>query len=191
MSSVIFSHKKIQERKYLYQLLEEKNWFEHKNFSVLLPKDKDKVKNEIERKKLSDKKIMELKKEWKKLEKDYFQIVKKFRHKKLLSIYKCHVSRFGPEGKYCRPNLLFVRLRTKIDKKRATETIGHELLHLLFADFFESKKLNYPEREGMIDALILQSELTNIFPRYENQSIGKVRQKLLKSILDIDNIGSK
>lgn len=184
MPSVIFSHIKTQEKEYLNQLFEEKWWFEHENFSAFVPKNKDEIENEIRRKKESlNERIIRLKKEWKKLEKDYFQIVGKFQHKKLLSSYKCHISCFGPEGKYCRPNLLFVRLRTKNDKKRAIETIGHELLHLLFANFFESKKLNYPEREGMIDALILQSDLVHIFPQYEKQSIGRVRQKLLKSIL--------
>ena len=117
------------------------------------------------------------------IEKDYFKEVKKFRHKKLRLIYECHVSRFGPEGKYTRPNMLFIRLRTKRDKKRVIETIGHELLHLLFADLFESKKLNYSEREGIVDALILQSDFVNVFPQYEKQSIGKVRKKLLESIL--------
>lgn len=184
MPSVVFSHTKTQEKEHLDQLFEEKEWFEHKNFSVFLPKNKGEIGNEIRRKKESlNERIIWLKKEWGKSENDYFKIVKKFKHKKLLSKYKCHISRFGPEGKYCRPNLLFVRLRIKSDKKRAIETIGHELLHLLFADFFESKKFNYPEREGMIDALILQSDLVHIFPQYEKQSIGRVRKKLLKSIL--------
>jgi hypothetical protein len=53
----------------------------------------------------------------------------------------------------------------------------------LIADIFESEKLNYAEREGMVDALILQSDLANVFPQYKKQSIGKVRRKLLKSIL--------
>lgn len=184
MSSVIFSHIKAQEKEYLNQLLKEKEWFERKNFPVFLPKDKNEIEKEIRRKKgPSNERIIWLKKEWKKIEKGYFKTVKKFKHKKLLSIYKCHVSRFGPEGKYTRPNMLFVRLRPEQDKKRILETIGHELLHLMFANFFESKKLNYPEREGMIDTLILQSNLAHIFPQYGKQSIGKVRQKLLKSIL--------
>lgn len=182
MPSVFFSHTKVQEKEYLNQLLEEKKWFELENFSVFLPKNKDEIEDTI-KKKSFEKRIIWLEKEWGEIEKDYFQIVKKFKHIKLLLKYKCHVSYFGPEGKYCRPNLLFVRLRTKNDKKRALETIGHELLHLLFSDFFGSKKLNYPEREGMIDALILQSDLSNTFPQYEKQSVGIVRQKLLKSIL--------
>lgn len=184
MSLIIFSHEKAQERKYLSQLLEEKEWFERENFPAFIPKNKDEIEEEIGRKnELLSNGIIWLKKEWEKIEKDYFQTVIKFQHKKLLPSYKCHISHFGPEGKYCRPNLLFVRLRTKSDKKRAIETIGHELLHLLFADFFEFKELNYAEHEGMIDALILQSDLIYIFPQYEKQSIGRVRKKLLKFIL--------
>lgn len=184
MSSVIFSHTKTQEKKYLNQLLEEKEWFESENFSVFLPKNMDSIKKEIINKNDSlSKKIAWLKKEWKKIEADYFKVVRKFQYKKFLPHYKCHVSRFGPEGKCTRPNMLFIRLRTKQDKKRVIETIGHELLHLVFADFFESKKLGYAEREGMIDSLILQSNISKLFPRYEKQSIGKVRQKLLKTIL--------
>ena len=184
MPSVIFSHTKAKEKEYLEQLFKEKGWFKRKKFSVFLPPSKIDAKQEILRKnELLKQKITQLQKAWRKIEKDYFDIVKTFYHKKLLPKYKCHISRFGPEGKYCRPNLLFVRLRTKLDKKRVIETIGHEILHLLFADFFETKKLNYSEREGMIDALILQSDLFNLFPTYQKQSIGKLRPKLLNSIL--------
>jgi len=184
MPQVIFSHKKTGEKEYLNQLLEEKEWFESKNFDAFLPKNKELIEKESRKKhKLLSKKIICLREEWREIEKNYFKAVKKFRHKKLHLIYKCHVSRFGPEGKYARPNLLFIRLRTNQDERRAIETIGHELLHLLLADIFESKKLNYAEREGMVDALILQSDLVNIFPQYRKQSIGKVRKKLLASIL--------
>lgn len=184
MPSVVFSHTKIQEKEYLEQLLKEKEWFERKQFSVFLPKSKTDIKQEISRKDaLSKQKIAQLQKAWRKIEKNYFDTAKKFHYKKLLLKYICHISRFGPEGKYCRPNQLFIRLRTKRDERRVIETIGHELLHLLFADFFEANKLNYSEREGMVDSLILQSDLSNLFPQYQKQSIGKVRQKLLKSIL--------
>ncbi len=184
MTQVVFSHKKIQEKKYLKQLLEERRWFESKKFDAFLPKNKESIEKEIINKNGSlNKKITWLKKEWKKSERDYFKVVRGFHYTKFSPRYKCHVSCFGPEGKYTRPNMLFIRLRTRQDKKRVIETIGHELLHLIFADFFESKKLGYAEREGMIDTLILQSNLSQLFPRYEPQSIGKVRPKLLKTIL--------
>lgn len=165
------------------QLFEERSWFKREKFFVFLPKSQEANEDEIKKNKSLDERIIWLKKEWNEIEKSYFQTVVKFRHKKLLPNYRCHVSRFGPEGKYCQPNFLFVRLRTKSDNKRAIETIGHELLHLLFSDFFESKKLSYAEREGMVDTLILHSDLNTIFSQYEKQSIGIVRQKLLKSIL--------
>lgn len=184
MPSVIFSHTKTQEKEYLIDLLAERKWFERRQFPVFLPHDKVDIKKEVSGKnKLLKQKITQLQKAWREIEAEYFQIVKKFHHKKLLSKYRCHISRFGPEGECRRPNLLLVRLRTQRDKRRAIETIGHELLHLLFADFSKSKKLNYAEREGMIDALILETDLVKLFPQYERQSIGKVRRRLLKSIL--------
>lgn len=183
MSSVVFSHTKTQEKEYLTKLLNEKEWFEREQFSVFLPQSTADIEKEfLERNELLKQKIAQLQKAWRGIEADYFQIVKKFHHKRLLTKYMCHISRFGPEGKYCRPNLIFVRLRTKRDEKRAFETIGHELLHLFFADLFDSKKLNYAEREGMIDALLLKTDLVKLFPKYERQSIGKIRRVLFKSI---------
>lgn len=188
MPQVVFAHKKFQEKEYLNQLLEERGWFESEKFNAFLPKNKNSIGKEMRKKHHSlSKEIIWLRNEWKKIEKNYFKEVKKFRHKKIHSIYECHVSRFGPEGKYTRPNMLFIRLRTKQDRQRAVETIGHELLHLLFADIFESKKLNYVEREGMVDALILQSNLVNVFPQYRKQSVGKVRKKFLEHILHLES----
>lgn len=181
---MVFSHTKTQEKEYFKRLLKEKEWFEREQFSVFLPKNITDIKQGIVRKdELLKQKIAQLQKAWRNIETDYFDTTEQLRHKKLLPKYTCHISRFGPEGSYCRPNRLFVRLRTKRDERRAIETIGHELLHLLFADFFEAERLNYFEREGMIDALILQSDLFKLFPKYQKQSIGKVRQELLKSIL--------
>lgn len=184
MPQVVFSYKKIMEKKYLNQLLKEKTWFESEGFDAFLPKNKDLIEKEIiEKSSPLNKKITQLSNGWKKIEKGYFEVVKEFGGKELRSIYNCHVSRFGPEGKYMPPNTLFVRLRTKQDRQIAVETVGHELLHLLFADIFKSKKLDYAEREGVIDALMLQSDLANIFPNYRKQSIGRVRKKLLGYIL--------
>jgi len=35
----------------------------------------------------------------------------------------------------------------------------------------------------MVDALMLETDLAKLFPKYERQSIGKVRRRLLESIL--------
>ena len=183
MLSVIFSHKKTQEREHLRQLFAERAWFARQNFFVFLPSQQADVEKEIEKNKLPREELWWLNQEWKKVEPDFFRVIKKFKHKKLLPKYYCHVSRFGPEGKYFRPNKLIVRLRTKRDRFRVTETIGHELIHLILGDFFALKKLSYAEREGMVDALVLHSDLAGLFPEYQKQSIGKIRPKLLQSIL--------
>jgi len=184
MSSIIFRHTEKKEIEYLDQLFEEKEWFESHNFPVFLPPDKKNIKEAIFREKTGlNKKISQLKKDWGKIEKEYFETIKKFKHKKLLKKYMCHISYFGPEGKYCPPNLLFVRLHTKQDENTALETVAHELLHLIFMNYFESRNLDYAEREGMIDAIILESDLNLIFPSYQKQTVGKIREELLKSIL--------
>lgn len=184
MPTVIFSHTKTREREHLTDFLAEKKWFERRQFPVFLPKNKTDIEQEVLKKnKLLKQKVARLQKAWRNIEKKYFQTVSGFHYKKIVPKYKCHISRFGTEGWSWRPNLFFVRLRTKRDEKQAYETIGHELLHLLFADLFYSRKLSYAEREGMVDALILETNLAKLFPKYEKQSIGKVRQKLLKTIL--------
>ena len=118
MSSVFFSYTTTQEKEYLNKLFEERRWFKSEKFDAFLPKNKDSIEKEVINKNdpLS-KKIIWLRKEWKKIERDYFKVVKKFQHAKFSSRYKCHVSRFDPEGKYTRPDMLFVRLRNKQDKK--------------------------------------------------------------------------
>ena len=181
MPTIIFSNTKKREQEYLSQLFEEKEWFKREHFPVFLPPAKASNRQKI--KELSRKEIDQLNKDWKRIERDFFATIKTFRHKKLVPKYVGHVSRFGPEGKYQSPNIVFIRLRAKHDARQATETIAHELIHLFFADFFESKKLNYAECEGMVDALVLESGLADIFPNYKRQSVGKVRRKLLKSIL--------
>lgn len=186
MPRIYFSNTKKHERKYLTELLKEKKWFKDANFTnIFLPKDKRDIELIIARRlpKSFKDRINRLEKSWKKIEPDFFRVIKSFKRKKLLSKYQCHISRLGPEGKYRRPNLLFVRLRIKKDDKRMLETIAHEVLHLSFADFLESKKATYPEREGIVDTLITQSGLKKLLPRYEVQSIGKVNQKWLKEIL--------
>ena len=186
MPTVIFSHTKTQEREYLTDLLTRKGWFEQRQFPVFLPHNKIAVEKEAcAENQLLKKKTARLKNAWESIEDNYFQTVRRFNHyKKILPKYRCHTSRFGPEGwSIYRQNLFFVRLRTKRDERRAIETVGHELLHLLFSDFFESKKLDYAECEGVVDALMLETDLAKLFPKYKKQSIGILRRRLLKSVL--------
>ena len=184
MPTVIFSHTKAQEREYLTDFLKEKWWFERRQFPVFLPRNITAIEKEVSKKdERLQRKTAQLRNAWRKIEAEYFQTVRRFNHYKKRKRMLNAKSRFGTEGWSHRPNLLLVRLRTQRDNKRAIETIGHELLHLFFIDFSKSKKLTYAEREGMVDALMLETDLAKLFPKYERQSIGKVRRRLLKSIL--------
>ncbi len=183
MPQVIFSHTKRQEKKYLTQLFAEKKWFEQENFPAFIPSSINDIEQEITKRNESIKiKTRLAEKHWQKIEREYFQIVGTFQNGKIQRRYLCHTSNFGPQGKYSPPNRLTIRLRKKRDEKYALETVGHELLHLVLADLFDSKKLNYAEREGMVDALILETDLVKLFPDYEKQTIGKLNQALFKSI---------
>lgn len=63
MPQVVFSYKKIMEKKYLNQLLKEKTWFESEGFDAFLPKNKDLIEKEIiEKSSPLNKKITQLRK---------------------------------------------------------------------------------------------------------------------------------
>ncbi len=124
-----------------------------------------------------------LERSWRGIEKDFFTIMSGFRYRKILRKYQCQVTYFGCEGQYRPPDRIIVRLHTTKDKRSATETIGHELLHLSFHDFFRQKRFGYAEREGMVDALMMQSPLHKLFPGYRRQPMGKIHPRILSSIL--------
>lgn len=184
MSSVVFSRTKELEDKYLSELLEEREWFERENFPIFLPKDGDGLVAETDSNRVElEKDLIWLDNEWKIVETDYFSVIERFKHTSMESVYNCHISRFGPEGKYRCPDQLFVRFRTLNDKETIIETISHELLHLVFEDYFESNNLTYAQREGTVDALILQSSIHRLFPDYTAQSVGEIEETVLSSIL--------
>lgn len=182
MAIVFFSHNKNRERLYQRKLLSQKSWFDSNSFPVFLPLNIG-TSTRDKKSKLINKKLTYLENKWRKIEYDYFNIVKQLNHGKMRKKYVCHITLYGPEGQFTSPNLIYTRLRTKNDEARALETIGHELIHLIWGDFFEKNKTNYPETEWLVDNVILQSDLRNIFPQYKKQSVGKAKVKLLKMIL--------
>lgn len=186
MPSVIFTYTKEKEKKYAAYLLKKKEWFDKNNFPIFLPASASNIDQDIAQQRASIiKKSAIAKTNWKKIEKAFFRITEQLNLAKILPKYFCQVSSFGPQGTYSSPDSFRVRLRTIVDTKYASATIGHELLHLVFADLFDSKKLNYAEREGMIDALILETGFIKLFPKYGKQSIGKVNRVLFRSITHI------
>ncbi len=185
MKSIKFDISNKRELAYIQELLVDKPWFDRKNFPIFWPKQTQEIAKEVNRVKPTIEKAVAIQeRKWRAIEKDYIAQVSQFRHAKLATKYICHISYFGPEGRYKCPDTLNIRLRTAADKKRAIETIGHELLHLLFNDYFEKNKCSYREREWLVDNLILKSSLINLFPHYTAQEMGKPKPKLLASILN-------
>ena len=64
-----------------------------------------------------------------------------------------------------------MRANSKKDIKDANETIAHELIHLLIFNKVKKLKLEYEQREGMVDLFFIETKLKNLFPRYKLQSI--------------------
>lgn len=184
MCRVRFSTSRTREREYCGSLLEQKPWFERQHLPAYMPnRRRDGRVAALIRDQLLKRKIAKLRTAWRRLEPQFFRTVASFRGRRLLPRYICHVSRFGPEGEYSCPDVIFVRLRTKRDESRFLETIAHEVLHLSFAPCFKSNRLKYVHREGMIDALILRSDLRDLFPLYSKQSVGKEPRQLVEHVL--------
>jgi hypothetical protein len=165
-------------------LLKEKDWFEREDFPIFWPKNihaPQKEMTEVSTRLTAS--MQKLRSDWRAIENQYFKTVSKFKHKRLSRQYLCHVSYFGPEGSYHSPNSLIIRLHTATDRRRAVESIGHELIHLMFINYFNSQSCDYAEREWLVDHLILRSDLINFFPGYQAQSVGKPRLDILKKIL--------
>jgi hypothetical protein len=188
MSLLSFSRSRALEKRLLSQLAKEADWFRKEHFPVTLP-PRNGVKKERVTDLVLDARLHRVGSRWRALEPAFGICIKKFQKSRYRSHYRCHVSRFGPEGMYEAPDILYLRLGSKRDESRACETIAHELLHLQFDGYFHRNKLSYAEREGMVDALVLQSNLKRLFPNYTKQSIGRPRPILLKAILQTEHTG--
>lgn len=173
----------MREKAYLIRIFKQKTWFKCAGFPAFVPRDLTAAESKTWRKATLDRKINQLRVKWTEVETHFFQILSTFRHAQLLPRYICHISRYGPEGEYRRPNMVFVRLRTKQDEIQAVETLAHELLHLSFSQFFSSSAFDYQQREGIIDALVMRSSLKELLPHYRKQSIGKEPRGLIRRTL--------
>ncbi len=181
MPRVYFSHSLSKERRHIIGLLHEKAWFERQHFSVYLPKNTSvKLSGKTELRE----KMARVQARWKVIERDFFNTISTFSHTKIVSSYVCHVSRYGPEGRYGAPNIVFLRLRSRLDEKKSIECVGHELLHLILHQFCQAKRLGYREREGLVDSIILESGLAHLFPGYQRQSVGKITKRIVREVIE-------
>ena len=135
------------------------NFVMPKNFQNIKPATKTyilKIQNEIQDK-------------WFSVEKDFFDIVKKF-DLKTQNHYICYVTRFGCSGLYFPPKSFMIRISQKIDLKESVINIAHELAHLILKANGREKKLNYIQREKQVDEFLSQTNFVKIIGKYPKQN---------------------
>jgi hypothetical protein len=187
--TVKFCYESISEDEHLLKLICQRQWFARTGMKVYIPDSL--AGGKIIREQLSvsiNVKLLRLQSLWRKFESNFFATMKLLKHGTTRSQYICQATSFGCRGEYRPPDRIIVRLRDTRDDLTSVETIGHELLHLIYHEYFKSKHLNYEYREGMVDAIIMQSELHKLFPRYTSQSMGKIRPRLLGALFQNNHI---
>ena len=73
---------------------------------------------------------------WEKEENEFLKFISG-RKLKALGSYVCYLTRYGSGGSYNKPNEIYVRVVTKEDIVEFTETVKHELLHLMLPSLSE------------------------------------------------------
>jgi hypothetical protein len=195
-----FFYSKNKEKDRLLNIYDEYQWFIDNNFPITLPKFYDKAyknnkKNKnyfskqldtelsnIYNKRIYQLKSEEIKNNWQKIEKEFFETLNKF-NLKIKDKYFCYISLYGPEGQFNYPDIINLRTGNRRDVKNANETIAHEIIHLLIYTKVKKFKLNYQEIEGMVDLFFIETKLKDIFPRYKTQSIAIINKKLFHEII--------
>ncbi len=197
-----FLYSKNKEKEKLLNIYDEYQWFIDNNFPIIFPKFYDKIyKDSKKNKKLFAKQLSaelnkiynrddyQLKSElvknnWRKIEKEFFEILSNF-NLKVRDKYFCHISLYGPEGQFNYPDVVNLRAVNSKDIKDANETIAHEIIHLLIYNKAKKLKLNYQQTEGLVDLFFIETKLKDIFPKYKIQNIGVVNKKLFHEIIKI------
>ncbi|MBU4057264.1 hypothetical protein KJ695_05160 [Patescibacteria group bacterium] len=196
---VFFLSSKEREIQKLLNIRSEYQWFLDNDFPIILPKfyeqlyQKSKSKkdfkigsekelNKIYNKEIYNQKVRAVKNEWKKVETEFFCILKKY-NLKIKDKYLCYVSLYGPEGQFKYPNIIDLRISKESDDREANETIAHELIHLMILKKTEKLKLDYKKIEGIVDLFFKKTELKNIFPNYKLQSIAEHNEKVFGKVI--------
>ena len=199
-----FLHSKNKEKEKLLNIYDEYQWFIDNDFPIVLPKFYAELyENCKNNKKIFAKQIgMELNKiydrndyqiksnaaknNWRKVEKNFFEILNNF-NLKVRDKYFCHISLYGPEGQFNYPDIVNLRVAKSKDIKNANETIAHEIIHLAIYNKAKKLKLNYEQIEGLVDLFFIETKLKDIFPNYKIQNIGDSNKKLFYKIIKIKN----
>ena len=123
-----------------------------------------------------------VKNNWRKIEKDFFEILSNL-NLKIRDKYFCHISLYGPEGQFNYPDIVNLRVVNSKDIKNANETIVHEIIHLLIYNKVKKIKLSYQQTESLVDLFFIETNLKNIFPNYKIQNIGVSDKKLFNKVI--------
>ncbi|HLC69856.1 MAG: hypothetical protein A2840_02065 [Candidatus Buchananbacteria bacterium RIFCSPHIGHO2_01_FULL_47_11b] len=194
-----FLYSKTKEKEKLLNIYEEYQWFVENDFPIVTPNFYDKIyrRNKGNRKffigelnteldKIYNENDYQLKTEkvkdnWKKIEQDFFNIIKSF-NLRIKNKYICYISLYGPFGQFKYPKVVDLRVHNTKDMKEANQTIAHELIHLLIYNKVKKLKLNYKQIEGVVDLFFTKTKLKTIFPRYKFQSIAIHDKELFRKM---------
>lgn len=184
----------------LTDLASEYQWFLDNNFPATFPKFYNRLYQDAkshkcifrqilsrELSKIYDKKkyasrVAEAQNNWSKVEREVLMIMQDL-GLKVKDNYVCYVSLYGPEGQFCYPNIINLRLANQSDIRSANKTITHEILHLAIFNKAKKLKLDYKQTEGAVDMLFKETELKRIFPEYKLQNIAIHNKLLLRQII--------
>ncbi len=186
---VSFSHSKDREMQRLLRLRDEYQWFIENDFPVVVPEFYDTLYhnagsedvfkdrlveafNNVYRESKYVEKERKVRDIWQRVEQPFFDTLNSLRLD-VLDEYFCYVSLYGPQGQFHCPDVVDVRVASDKDVEEANTTIAHEIIHLVISDKVSKLKLSYSQVEGMVDLFFTETELKDIFPIYEPQSIAE------------------
>lgn len=97
------------------------------------------------------------------------------------SSFYIYLTYYGTGGSYNTPNRMSI-LMTR-SSSFIFETIIHEAIHLIIENpFIKKHKVSHWEKEGIVDWLCGQNELSKIMPNYKKQKNTLPNQRLLRSL---------
>lgn len=197
---VNFLLSKKQELKKLLNIYSDYQWFIDNDFPVVLPefykdlylktgKDKKEFKERLseELDKIYSQSIYRKQKEiveknWQKIEKKFFDILKNF-GLNIEESYFCYISLYGPEGQFQYPNAVNIKVSNSNDIKESNINIAHEIIHLAVFNKVKKLKLDYEQTEGIVDLFFTETEFKKLFADYKLQSIARHNKELFKKVV--------
>ncbi len=154
---VIIRANTIEQEKQIIEHTKKKiKWLKQNCYICVLPKKPLKQEYNIKDYKQG---IAKIKKEWKKVEKEFFQRLIKLFGKKVEETYVITLTKYGVGGSYNLPNLVYVNISKEYGFYNPIETIKHEIIHLIMQEFVVKNKLSHPQKEELIK--LIESIVSN------------------------------